>query len=80
MLIVRGEFCLKGIIDKRRSESGWLQTRCIARYLKLDKANVTNVDALLNLHSTTFAGDVLNSFDCAPVLFMKNIVRPLQCP
>ena len=54
--------------------------RCSARYVELDTANVTNVDGPLNLHSTTSAGDIRSSSDYAPVLFMKNIVHPTQCP
>ena len=76
VLVFRGEFYLNNGL-KRRSERGWLQMCCSARYVKLDTANV---DAPLNLHSATFVGDMLNCSDCAPVHFMQNIVRHLQCP
>lgn len=37
----KGEFCLKGVRLKCRSEGGRLQMRCSARYLKPDTADIT---------------------------------------
>ena len=74
MLIFRDEVCLNGVIDW---DAGAKVSGCRCAVAldiwNLITANVTNVDAPLNLHSTTFAGDILNPFDYAPVLLLRTL-------